>query len=472
MPHRLVGYFPEWAVYARNYHVTNINAQYLTDINYAFAKPTLLSSNSAALSLVDSYAAIEKLYPGDTGDEPFQGSLNQLVLFKQQYPHINTFISVGGASGSDDFSDIMAYTNARSSFVASCVAFMTNYHFDGIDFDWEFPVSGGAGGVGHRPEDAANYAIFIQLMRAALDSQSLADGNDYLMTMAVPAVYAALTNRYELLTITASVDWLNLMAYDLAGYWDAQSGHMAPLYSNPSAYLPEYNIDTAIQCALMLGIPARKLVLGIPFYGRGFAGVGSTDNGLFQPSSGASTNGSWEAGCFDYRDLREGTCGHQYIGNHGYSRYWDPISKAPWLYNPDTDIFISYDDTTSVYYKTGYVQTHNLGGVMYWSLDADTANAELQQFVYSIMYPEELSFRAFALCSNVVLRWQSPVACGYLNDTVMVRRSDASYPTSPTNHQLVYSGTNTMATDEGLTPGTTYYYTIWLSDGSDWLTPP
>ena len=99
---RIVGYFAEWGIYGRKYNVGDIPADKLTHINYAFAK----IANGECV-LVDSYAAIDKAYPGDTWDNGvLRGSFNQLRKLKTKYPHLKTLISVGGWTLSGSFSDV------------------------------------------------------------------------------------------------------------------------------------------------------------------------------------------------------------------------------------------------------------------------------------------------------------------------------------------------------------------------------
>ena len=137
---RIVAYFPEWAVYRRNYHVANIPADKITHVNYAFAKPTA----DGDCVLFDAYAAIDKAYPGDKWDQGvLRGSFNQLQILKKKHPHLKTLISVGGWTLSGPFSDIAFTEEKRVKFAKACVAFMVKYGFDGVDIDWEYPVSGG-----------------------------------------------------------------------------------------------------------------------------------------------------------------------------------------------------------------------------------------------------------------------------------------------------------------------------------------
>ena len=136
---KIVAYFVEWGVYQRDYHVADIPAEKLTHINYAFANV----SDAGECILYDSYAAIDKFYPGDSWDNgAMRGSFNQLQLLKQAHPHLKTLISVGGWTLSGKFPAVAATAQGRETFARSCRVYAT-YGFDGIDIDWEYPVSGG-----------------------------------------------------------------------------------------------------------------------------------------------------------------------------------------------------------------------------------------------------------------------------------------------------------------------------------------
>src|SRR5262249_54207935 len=137
---RLVAYFTEWGVYGRKYHVTDIPADKLTHIIYAFAR----INEKGECALYDSYAAIDKFYPGDKWDKGFlRGNFHQLQKLKKKHPHLRTLIAVGGWTLSGPFSDVALTAKSRTTFARSCVAFLVKYGFDGIDIDWEYPVGGG-----------------------------------------------------------------------------------------------------------------------------------------------------------------------------------------------------------------------------------------------------------------------------------------------------------------------------------------
>lgn len=162
------------------------------------------------------------------------------------------------------------------------------------------------------------------------------------------------------------------MTYDFNGSWNPTTGHNAPLYYDPAAAssgLTEpanYNIDKAVTSYLSAGVPANKLVLGMPFYGRGWGGAPATGNGQYQVSAGISQTGTWEKGNYDFSDLEA-----NYINKNGYTRYWNNTSKVPYLYNPSNQTFISYDDAESIGYKASYLKSKGLAGAMFWETSGD-----------------------------------------------------------------------------------------------------
>ncbi len=363
----VVGYFTAWGVYGRDYHVADIDASKLTHINYAFAN---ISGGKCVLG--DSYADIDKFYPGDSWDAgALRGNFNQLNKLKEQHPHLKTLISVGGWTWSDHFSDVAAGASSRATFVNSCVEFMDTYGFDGIDIDWEYPVGGGEPGNSNRPEDKHNYTLLMQDFRAALDAKEATDGQDYLLTIAAPAGYSKIANL-EPAPLAAALDFINVMTYDFHGAWDSATGHNAPMYPTPGdpsnpLQAERFNVDYATRAYLDSGVPPSKLVVGVGFYGRGWGCVTGGTNGLFGTSS-CALQGSFEPGSFDYKDLAA-----NYVNRNGYTRYWDASAQVPFLYKPGGG-WISYDDPESIGIKSDYITANNLGGAMFWELSGDNGD--------------------------------------------------------------------------------------------------
>jgi GH18 family chitinase/lysophospholipase L1-like esterase len=378
--HRIVGYFPEWAVYQRKYNVPDIRADKVTHINYAFAKIV-----NGECAIFDAYAAVDKAYPGDKwGQGVLRGNFNQLQLLKKKHPHLKTLISVGGWTLSGPFSDAALTAESRAKFANSCVAFMLKYGFDGVDIDWEYPVGGGLEGNKTRPADKQNYTLLLAELRAQLTVQGKKDRKHYLLTIAAPAGPKTYIH-VELDKIHGHLDWINLMTYDFHGSWSELTNFNAPLYpsskdpSKDETIRKHFNVDSAVKAYRAAGVPADKIVLGVPFYGRGWGGVKSVNDGLYQPHAPNSPPGTWEAGVFDYKDLAA-----KYIGKKG-KRFWHDEAKVPWFFDEKTGLMISYDDPESIRLKAEYVVQEKLGGAMFWEWSADDAKATLASTLHSVL---------------------------------------------------------------------------------------
>jgi chitinase len=372
-PYRIIGYFAGWTIYEAEYFVTDIPADKLTHINYAFA----MISDEGEIALRDEEADIRFAYPGDDPNSTeLKGNFHQLQLLKEAHPHLQTLISVGGWTDSGKFSDAALTEESRQKFARSCVAFMLQYGFDGVDLDWEYPTGNGLAGNIERPEDAANFVLMLAELRSQLDAQGAQDGRHYLLTIALGSGKSA----YEPLDwaqIHPLLDWINVMTYDMSGAWSAQTGFNAPLYNSSETPHELNSVDRALQDLLALGIPADKLVMGVPFYGRGWSGVDSTNNGLHQPFE-RPADGTWEPSGFDYWDLAE-----KYIPT--WQRFWDENAQVPWLYNAETRTMISYDDAESLRLKANYVREHQLGGIMIWELSADDESGSLMTTIDDVL---------------------------------------------------------------------------------------
>lgn len=232
--------------------------------------------------------------------------------------------------------------------------------------------------VDGRPEDKRNFTLLLQKVRQKLDEAGKQDGKEYLLTIASGANPNYVKNT-ELDQVQAQLDWINIMTYDFHGGWENVSGNNAPLYFDPKDPSPgatSFYVDAAVEGHLKAGVPKNKLILGMPFYGRGWTGCDGTDHGLYQSCSGPS-EGTWEAGVFDFSHLEK-----DYINKNGYTRHWNDQAKVPYLYNPANKTFISYDDVESIGYKTDYIKSKELAGAMFWELSSDR-NGTLLNKVYN-----------------------------------------------------------------------------------------
>ena len=279
------------------------------------------------------------------------------------YPHLKVLIALGGGTASTGFSNAALTDESRRAFVKSCLDLYFNTYpdvIDGVDIDWEFP------GIGEtsRPEDKGNLTLLMQEFRRQLDERGQRTKRAYLLTIAMPTG-ASLFPNYEFKALAQVADWFNLMAYDFHGAWSKTTNFHSPLYRVTDDAYPLNNDDAAVQAYLDADIPPDKLVLGVPFYGHGWAGVAAENNGLYQRTT-KLPKGTFDGSAYTYWDLAE-----NYINLNGYVRYWSDEAKVPWLYNATDEIFITYDDPESIGYKMAYVRAHHLGGAMLWNLGSD-----------------------------------------------------------------------------------------------------
>lgn len=334
---KIVGYYSAWSAYS-SYTPDKLDAGKLTHINYAFA------NIGSDLKIALGYPDIDP------------ANFSRLNALKPQYPQLKTLISVGGWSWSGKFSDVALTDASRTAFADSCVAFILKYGFNGIDIDWEYPTGGGLSTNISRPEDKHNFTLLLQKLREKLNAQSALDGKKYLLTIAGGAGDFYINNT-EPAVFQQYIDFANMMTYDIHGSWDPYTDFNAPLYNN-SDVSPQYkySVDSAVKAWLKAGLPANKLIVGVPFYGYKYHYVTNVNNGLYQKYLGASA-------------ISYGSIVANYLNTSGYIRYFHSQSMVPWLFNGST--FISYDDAQSIGLKAQYIKTNGLAGASIWELSQD-----------------------------------------------------------------------------------------------------
>ncbi|MGW6919016.1 glycoside hydrolase family 18 protein [Kitasatospora sp. NPDC054939] len=380
-----VGYFTQWGADSSAKRVQDSGqAGKLTVINYAFgnvsADGTCFESNEpgqgdARNDYQRAFSAAESVDGrADAPGQRLKGHFNQLRKLKAKNPQLKVVVSLGGWSWSRYFSDAAATEEARRKFVSSCLDLYIKGDlpvlgtaeggrgaaagvFDGIDVDWEYPGGGGDAGNVVRPEDGRNFTLLMAEFRRQLDALSGRRGPHYLLTAAV-AANETVAGRLELPRLARSVDFLNLMTYDLHGPWEGKgpANHHANLYSDPTDADPrQRSADKAVAYYTGHGLPAAKTVLGVPFYAHGWTGVPAGQRGgLYQPAAAATAD-------LSYKEVNAlpGTV------------YVDRAHGASWKYDGST--FYSYDTAEVLDRKARYARWNDLGGVMVWSLDGDDA---------------------------------------------------------------------------------------------------
>ncbi|GGW87603.1 chitinase [Streptomyces malachitofuscus] len=357
-----LGYFTEWGVYGRNYHVKNLvtsgSAAKITHINYAFGNVV-----NGQCKLDDSYAATDKAYTADqsvsgqadTWDQPLRGNFNQLRQLKAKYPHIKVLYSFGGWTYSGGFGQA---AQNPAAFAKSCKAVVEDPRwadvFDGIDIDWEYP---NACGLTCDTSGPAAFKNLSQALRAEF-------GNDYLVTAAITAdgSNGGKIDAADYGGAAQYLDWYNVMTYDYFGAWDkaGPTNPHSPLTSFPGIPKEGFNSAAAIAKLKAKGVPASKLLLGIGFYGRGWTGV--TQSAPGGTATGPAT-GTYEAGIEDYKVLKNSCPATGTFAGTAYAH----CGNNWW----------SYDTPSTIGGKMSWAKSQGLGGAFFWEFSGDTTNGEL-----------------------------------------------------------------------------------------------
>jgi chitinase len=307
-----------------------------------------------AKSLTHINTAFVKLKKDGTIEADHLSIIKQFEEIRRWNPEIKIVASVIPLEP-EAFTVCSAVPALREKMAASCVELCTRHGFDGVDFDWEYPCVP-SNGVDATGADRHNFTLLCAETRRALDAARPAAGRDLLLTIAAGAdIY--FVESVELPELVKTLDFINLMTYDLKCGFHALSGHHTALYSSTGDYFRN-SCDQAIRLFRSAGVPKDKLLMGAAFYSRKWEGIKDRNHGFLQICSSGGGYGP------DYGKLKA-----EYIDKNGYVRYWDDEAKAPWLFNGST--FISYDDEESIAHKCAYVKKEALGGIFYWEHKCD-----------------------------------------------------------------------------------------------------
>ncbi|KAI0445107.1 carbohydrate-binding module family 18 [Xylaria telfairii] len=308
--------------------------------------------------------------------------ITDFMALKQQNPAIKMIISLGGWTFSDNgtetqavFGDIVSTFDKRFAFISKLLAFIDQYGFDGVDFDWEYP---GAGDRGGNPSDGVNFEEFLFLLE--LVNQQIP--KRLVVSFTTPTSYWYLQN-FILGPSIQWVDWTNLMAYDLHGTWDGpedQVGKVILAHTNLT------EISTALSLFWRNGVDPAQINLGVGFYGRSFQ---LADPNCWKPGcpfKGGAEAGkcSGQSGILSYNEITD------IIKQYDLDPYWDEDNAVKYI-TWDRDQWVSYDDTDTFQQKIKYANEQGLGGLLIWAVDQDTPDLDAMQ---ALVYPKTLN--AFA----------------------------------------------------------------------------
>ena len=309
---------PTWSKQAKPVN-DRVVVAYVTSWTHDIPDPMVMTHLNYA------FGGVNKTFNGVDIANPDR--LRQMVKLKQQNPKLKVLLSVGGW-GAGRFSEMAGSDANRSQFAADCKRIVNEFGLDGIDIDWEYPTQSSAN-ISSSPDDTKNYTLLMRDLRKAL-------GKHKLVTCATVA-----SGEYiDFPSCIKYIDLVNVMSYDMGN----PPKHHSALY--PSELSGWMTTSTAVESHLKKGVPANKLVVGMPFYGRG--------------------------------DQKY----HPYVKNHNLKvaahEKWSEASQVPYLEDDKGKMVFGFENTKSLALKCQYVIDHHLRGGMYWEYAEDNAQGDFR----------------------------------------------------------------------------------------------
>ncbi|KAK3033206.1 hypothetical protein RJ639_036998 [Escallonia herrerae] len=327
-------YWPSWAF--DTFPPSAIETSLFTHIYYAFLIPNNVTykfdiTNSTALMLMN-----------------FTSTLHS------SNPPLKTLFSIGGANdGREIFSRMSSNSTWRKVFIDSTIEVARKFGFDGIDLDWEFPQT---------QDEMINFGLLLHEWRAEVEKEAEATCRAPLLLSA--ATYFAVDffidkiyRSYPVGSVSENLDWINAMCYDYHGSWDTSAtGAQAALYD------PKGNVTTSygLQSWIKAGFPRKKLIMGLPLYGRSWELKDPMAHGVGAPAVGL---GPGELGVMTYSEVEK------FNRETNATVEYDPATIS--TYSVAGTSWIGYDDVRSTMVKILYAEALGLRGYFFWAVNGD-----------------------------------------------------------------------------------------------------
>lgn len=398
---KVVGYFPNYAIESeahKNFDITQLQWDKLTHVQYAFAMAdadTFELVPSDPVNDVENKFEDREFYHNGKKIEMdptlgYYGQFNLMHTMREMYPDVTVLVSTGGWGASQSLWLVCDNEANMNKFADSAVEFIRKYGFDGIDIDFEYPSETSQSG---NPADfdisetrrkgiGERYTQFIKIMGEKLAAASKEDGTYYWLTSAVTAsswVLGGQTNSKFL----DYLDFVSVMSYDYHGGWNQFVENQANIYADPA------DTETSALGIATLGfdwsrnyyrgaVQSEKILMGVPYYTRGWTNVQGGENGLHGTSKTPAT-GNENIWC-DYdengNEMAAGANPLWHVLNlmendSNYKKYWDPVGCVPHVWNDETKTFLTFEDEQSIQERINVVKENNLGGVLIWVMHGD-----------------------------------------------------------------------------------------------------
>lgn len=295
----------------------------------------------------------------DNNGNVYVTGLKYDTVLKERKHGIRVCFSVQNKTG---FQTWTTTAERRNKLAKSFLDVCEQYHFDGVDIDWEYPNG----------NEVNNYVEFMKVLYEKFKARN----SNYLVTSAMYGGNGV--SKYNAGESHKYMDYIHLMTYDLND-------------PNLTTHLTSVSgAESTVNYYTKAGVPKNKLVIGCAFYGKEYTLSKDTDGFYYKKPLKKPES-------INYSEIKSAYL--KYLNNPtdniNVERAWDSSAKAPYLcitkYNDDKTvkekIYITYDDPESISMKCNIVKTEGLGGIMMWEMGyADRQDNELMQAIYDVFY--------------------------------------------------------------------------------------
>jgi hypothetical protein len=255
-------------------------------------------------------------------------------------------------------SQVVSHPAATSATLARALAgAVASGGLDGVDIDIE----------GTQGSERADFVVFVRDLVHALRAGGMR-GEIVLDTY--PQSAGDSTNFFDVAKLAPYVDRVFIMGYDMEQY------------ANASPTAPLYSVDLGLSDVLSLiqyvkVVPARKLILGIPFYGLDFTTAGRAKGS--QALKPYPTEPTYAAILAANRPAT-----------------WDPVTRTAWTHFQIGKSWHQtwYDNPASVALKRALAEHFHLAGVGAWALGFEGAATNMLRALDGPMPPQRLALAA------------------------------------------------------------------------------
>ncbi|KAF5749542.1 Cysteine-rich RLK 34 putative isoform 3 [Tripterygium wilfordii] len=308
---------------------------------------TLFTHLSCAFAYVNSSSY--ELYINSSHQLSFASFTN---IVRRKNPSIFTLLTIWvGKQYSPVFSSMINQSSYRKSFIESSISTARLYGFQGLDFGGVMP---------DKNTNMTNLGVLLSEWRYAIASEGRKSGNqDLILAMAVYSLKENDSASYPIESMRRNLDWVRVAAYDYyVPMKEKYTGLNAALYG-PSGRL---NANESIMSWINGGMPANKLVLGLPYHGYVWLLSNSQDNDIGAPASGPTITIDGSVG---YKLIKS------YIQTYGFGAV--SVYNSTYVVNlfRTGRYWANFDDVEAITAKISYAKKMGMLGYAAFQLSND-----------------------------------------------------------------------------------------------------